>query len=243
MHNKIPVIVLTSCHFMMTGLEGVLEEALMPMQLMQVGSVGEARRLQAKSGGELIIVAPENDSPARKARAHSALRQLDWLMTTGAMQRVPCLVLGKNMSISVAGKTFWLTKPHVGIYLDIVLGSILAQPEMYLDMDVWNPLSVKQKKVLEGTLSGMTLETLARQMHIRPRSVFVHRDLLIKRLGLHNRLELMCLSLADFPDLQDADPMDEYVPDLVMNGLSGIVTEVVRQRCQDGYIIPAVTEW
>lgn len=201
MPDNTPVIVLTPCRFLLAGLKGLLEETLMPLQLRHAVSTDEALILQAVTGAAMVIVAQESDSPAGKARARAQLRRLDWLMRTGAMTRVPCLLLAGDMSVTVAGRKFWLTRKYAGLDLEILLGGILAHPQLYLGMAVWSPLSEQQKMILSGTLAGLDVEALAAQMHILPRTVFAHRDILIKKLGLRNRMELMCLSPRDFADV------------------------------------------
>lgn len=207
MPDNTQIIVLTPCRFLLAGLKALLEEPLMSLQLRHAVNTDEALILQAVTGAAtMVIVAQESDTPAGMARARAQLRRLDWLMRTGAMTRVPCLLLAGDMSMTVAGRKFWLTRRYAGLDLEILLGGILAHPQLYLGMTVWSPLSEQQKIILAGTLAGLDVEALAAQMHILPRTVFAHRDILIKKLGLRNRMELMCLSPRDFEDVHDRVP-------------------------------------
>ncbi|EAM6659635.1 helix-turn-helix domain-containing protein [Salmonella enterica] len=207
MVSKLSVITLTPCNFLQAGLEGLLEDSSLPLRVLHVSCVDEAWAIMTSVGAAMILVARESDSPAGMARVRAQMRRLDWLMVSGGMPLVPCLLLGGDMSITVAGKTFWLTRKYVGLDLDILLGGILSAPEIYLDMSAWIPLSEQQKVILEGTLAGVDVAVLAEQMRVLPRTVFSHRNMLIKKLGLHNRLELMCLSPLDFAGMDDMQPV------------------------------------
>ncbi|EEG9646194.1 helix-turn-helix transcriptional regulator [Salmonella enterica] len=198
MPNSVSVIVLTQCNFLLAGLEHLLEDSSLPLQVLHVSCVDEARVLLTSVSAAMILVARESDSPAGKARAQAQMRRLDWLMVSGVIPWIPCLLLGGDMSITVAGKTIWLTRKYVRLDLDIQLSRILAAPEIYLCSSVWIPLSEQQKIILEGTLAGVSVEALAEQMRVLPQTVFSHRDTLIKKLGLQNRLALMCLKRQDF---------------------------------------------
>lgn len=207
MPDNIPLIILTPCNYLQAGLGKLLEDSLLPLLVLQASCVDETRAIMTSAGAAMILVARESDSPAGMARGRAQMRRLDWLMVSGGMPRVPCLLLGRDMSITVGGKTFWLTREYVGLDLDILLGGILAAPELYLDMSAWSPLSEQQKVILEGTLAGVDVAILAEKMRVLPRTVFSHRDVLIKKLGLHNRLELMCLSPQDFAGMDDMQPV------------------------------------
>lgn len=204
--DNIPLIVLTPCNYLLAGLEDLLEDLSLPLRVLHASCVDEVRAIMTSVDAAMILVARESDSPAGMARVRALMRRLDWLMVSGGMPRVPCLLLGGDMSITVAGKTFWLTREYVGLDLDILLGGILTAPGIYLSLSAWSPLSDQQKIILEGTLAGMDVGGLAEQMRVLPRTVFSHRDMLIKKLGLHNRLELMCLSPLDFAGMDDLQP-------------------------------------
>ncbi|EDT6741846.1 helix-turn-helix transcriptional regulator [Salmonella enterica subsp. enterica] len=203
MANNISVIVLTPCHFLFSGLKNLLRDNQLQLQFLHASTVDEVQKLQTIPGVSMIMVASESFTPVERSRALVLVRHLDWLMLSGAMPRIPCLLLMSDMSISVSGKIFWLTRGQAGYDLELLLGSILAHMDLYQEISAWSPLSEQQKIILKGTLSGLKVEELAVQMNILPRTVFVHRDVLIKKLGLRNRLELMCLNINNFSDIYD----------------------------------------
>ncbi|MBA3211374.1 helix-turn-helix transcriptional regulator [Salmonella enterica] len=198
MSNNIPIIVLTSCRYLLAGLEGLMSDSL--MRLLHAGNMKEVCELQAVTGAEMIIVARESGAPDGLVWSRAQLRRLDWLMLSGRLQRVPCLLLAEDMSMTVAGKTFWLPGKDAALDLKTILSEVLAHPALYVGMAVWCPLSAQQQKILEGTLAGLDVYELAEKMHVLPRTVFVYRDMLIKKLGLRNRMELMFLSVEDFTE-------------------------------------------
>ncbi|EDM7409303.1 helix-turn-helix transcriptional regulator [Salmonella enterica subsp. enterica serovar Sandiego] len=202
MSEKTLITVLTPCHFLFAGLESLLKNTLISPQVKHVVCINEALIQQAVSGAEMVIVAQDSNTPTGIARAWIQLRSLDWLMMTGAMKRVPCLLLAGDMSVTVSGRKFWLTRKYAGLDLEILLCSIMDHKELYQDMSVWFPLTEQQKIILSCTLAGFEVESMAAQMHILPSTVFAHRDNLIKKLGLRNRMALMCLSSRDFADMQ-----------------------------------------
>ncbi|HGA5678128.1 TPA: LuxR C-terminal-related transcriptional regulator [Salmonella enterica subsp. enterica serovar Chester] len=203
MTTKRPVIVLTSCGFLLAGLKSVLQNATVPVRLVQATVPDEILTCKEVSDAAMILVARESDTPAVVARTLMQMRRLHWFMMAGVIPWVPCLLPAGDMSITVAGKSFWLTRKYVSLDMDILFGGILAYPALYLGMSAWNPLSEQQKVILEGTLAGVGVEALAEQMCLRPHTVFVHRDKLIKKLGLHNRMGLICLSHRDFAGMDD----------------------------------------
>ncbi|EIC5003706.1 helix-turn-helix transcriptional regulator [Salmonella enterica] len=200
MSHNIHVIVLTSCCYLQAGLKGLLAETLIPLRLLQASSTGEVCKQLATTEAEMIIVARESGTPAGRARTRAQLRHLDWMMSSGAIQKVPCLLLAEDMSITLAGKSFRLTRTNTALDLEILVGGILAHPEKYLGMSKWSALSVQQQAILDGTLAGLDIYELAERMNILPHTVFAHRDVLIKKLGLRNRMELMCLNAQDFTE-------------------------------------------
>ncbi|EBR4458250.1 helix-turn-helix transcriptional regulator [Salmonella enterica] len=198
MSDNVAVIVLTSCHFLFTGLKQLLSESLIPLRLLQASSVDEVLELQATAGVTMIVVAGESGSPVGYARARAQLWSLERMMMTRALPRVPCLMLVDDMSVTVAGETYWLTPKYLAQDLEMLLGDILVEPERYLDRFGLDLLSAQQRVILDGTLAGLDVEAIAGRMHILPRTVYSHRNMLVKKLGLRNRMELMCLSPRDF---------------------------------------------
>ncbi|EBG4693758.1 helix-turn-helix transcriptional regulator [Salmonella enterica] len=195
------VIVLAQSHFFVSGLKNLMADSSLQLQFLHAKTVEGILTLQKIPGVSMIMVASDSCNPAKRAQAQAQVRHLHWLMTCGRMSRTPCLLLPGDMSISVSGETFLLTRGQMKYDLEILLCSILTHRELYLDSSSWSSLSERQKIILKGTLSGQKVEELAEQMNILPGTVLAHRDNLIKKLELRNSLELMSLNISYFSDI------------------------------------------
>ncbi|STB68629.1 DNA-binding transcriptional activator UhpA [Citrobacter freundii] len=193
--SKSSIIIVTPCCYLLAGLEALLSTFL----LIQVAPTDSTHMMLEAPGADMLIVARESGAPADIARAQAVMWRLEYLMRRGMMRRIPCLLLAENMSIQVEVKTFWLERQYLAYELDLVLSNVTSNPELYQRPSVnWFPLSPRQRQILTALMSGREVKEIAEELHLQPRTVFACRDSLIKKLGLRNRIDLMCLGTPGF---------------------------------------------
>lgn len=193
--NKQSIIIVTTCCFLQAGLEALLSD----FRLVKVAPVDSGHMISETTYANMLIVARESGAPAEVARSQAVMWRLEYLMRRGIMRRIPCLLLAENMSIRVGGRTFWLQRQYLASELDILLSNVTDRPELYRGPSVnWLPLSPRQRQILTALMLGHEVKQIAEDLHLQPRTVFACRDSLIKKLGLRNRIDLMCMGTRGF---------------------------------------------
>ncbi|EAM8731808.1 hypothetical protein B0T92_20640 [Salmonella enterica] len=183
------------CNFMQTGVREMMMNAQVPVQVIPVTRPEEILSLRQSCGNQLILVSSPPRDPVSSARGSIFLWQLMCLQSTGDLKGMPVLLLNDT-----PGGRYPKISGHMSVdALCHTLTTSVTQPGY---VRVFQPrqcrLSVMQKKILEASLAGGTVEVIARQLNISQRGVFSGRAALLGKLGLRNRLELMSLVAEDF---------------------------------------------
>lgn len=184
------------CNFMQTGVREMMMNAPVPVQVIPVTQPEEILSLRQARGNQLILVSssPPRD-PVSSARGSLFLWRLMCLQSTGYLKGIPVLLLNDN-----PGGRYPSVSGHMSI--DALCHTLTTSVTQSGYVRVFQPrqcrLSVLQKKILDASLAGGSVEEIARKLNISQREVFSGRTALLGKLGLRNRLELMSLVAEDF---------------------------------------------
>ncbi|EFM0751981.1 hypothetical protein HIX98_004152 [Salmonella enterica subsp. enterica serovar Bredeney] len=146
-------------------------------------------------GGNRVIVVvltarePAVSVPGRIFLWRRALQQM-----AGLSDHALCLVLSDETSekYRAAWRLHWpLPLPS----LTSLLIRALEHPDLFVSRQAEaRTLTPMQKEILDATLAGESVRATAARLVVNPRTVFSCRAALIRKLGLRNRMELMCLN-------------------------------------------------
>lgn len=193
------IIIVSHCHYLYAGLKALLSSVSLPLILEQVITADEAGKKVSLGRGDMVMIAQESGCPADRTRSRAVVWRLEYLMRTGTIPWVPCALLTQNMQIELGKKTFSLTQSWLHEELEILLSGVLSTPECYYpEVSVSQYLTAQQSVLLKELLAGQDVKGIAAALHLSPRAVFAGRGALIRKLGLRNRLELMCLNRQGF---------------------------------------------
>ena len=193
MSNTKQIIILTPCHFFLTGLTELLKKTHLPINLIPATSPEEVIAITKSVNTAMIVMTQESKSPAETARVHIQLQYIHRLMIIGVIPLTPCLLLTPELTVNIEGTLFQRKRENLLHHLETSIGEILVNSEKYKNMTFQRPVSNRQMYILRGIQKGMTVNQLAEQMNISPKTVFVHQNALIRKLKLRNRIELITL--------------------------------------------------
>lgn len=195
MFKEISVIVVTSCHFLFSGLVRIVDDSHLNGRLIQVNGVDDILELQVETSVNLIVVISESDIPSVKVRDHVIMCKLDYHMQCGVLRRIPVVYITGKMKVLIGERFFFLTREYLARELVDILMHVLINSDDYCLKNFMGgkSLSSRQKEILECTLAGKSISEIAEAMSIQPGVVFSHRSALIQKLGFRNRIELFLL--------------------------------------------------
>lgn len=77
------------------------------------------------------------------------------------------------------------------------MGSAWNRPDRSDETDDASPLTERQAEVVALLAAGKSTREVARTLGVAPRTVQVHVGLIMKKLGVANRLQVVALALRD----------------------------------------------
>jgi len=170
------------------------------LKIIHATTTESVSQIQMNTGASIIVIATESDSSSERVRSLVMQWHLEYLMDTGCLRNMPVIQLSGNTQVWIAGRIFSLTQRRLAYELMNIMTATIKNAEYHKTPHAGKKkcLTRKQKIVLAGTLAGCRVNEIAELLHIKPGVVFFHRQALIAKLGLRNRLELMLLKSEDF---------------------------------------------
>ncbi|HCR3451221.1 TPA: hypothetical protein ON570_004907 [Citrobacter werkmanii] len=188
------LFVVTSCGYTLSGLELLMKDAGLPVRVIRVKTPEDVLTTQPEDGNRAVLLVMPVGAPAERAACRLFLWR--WMLWRPASQTeaTPCLMLCDIGEGSVTG-TYPLSRKMSLPALSAVLSGILRCPRSYVrSSSRTRPLTAFQRDVLEATMAGVSVQATAVKLGVRTGAVFASRTALIQKLGLRNRMELMCLN-------------------------------------------------
>lgn len=202
--EKMSVIVFTPCSFLFSGLHHLLEFTVLPfsLELVSAKTFDDAICEHKKFRAGVFIVAPASNTPAQIIRSRLFVGKLEYMMNKGMIPKAACLLMKNSMAIESSHKNYHLRRDSLKEDLNIMLRYFLENYWRYSTFThYWLPLSDIQKKTLDALLSGDDITEVAKSLNITPQCVLTRRNNLIKKMGLRNRIGLMCMNRDMFSDI------------------------------------------
>ncbi|EAA1210244.1 hypothetical protein JRK18_003821 [Salmonella enterica] len=191
------LFVVTDCQFTLMGLEWLMKEADKAIKVIQVRKPEDVLTSPEGEGNRAVLIVMPVGSPA--IRASGRLFLWRWALWRPVSQTgiTPCLLLCDKQESNVTG-AYPLSRQLSLPTLSAQLLAILNYPAFYVrTCSRVRPLTAIQRVVLEATITGERVSVTAARLGVTERSVFSCRTALIHKIGLRNRMELMCLNDRD----------------------------------------------
>lgn len=188
------LFVVTGCQFTLNGLDWLMKEGNLPVKVIQVRTPEDVLATPPEGGNRAVLIVMPTGAPVVRAECRLFLWRWALLRPVSLVGTTPCILLSGTHEGGVAG--MYSLSRHLPLWaLSSQLSLVLNHPFNY----VWTcsrirPLTAMQRVVLEATMRGEPVSVTAMHMGVEARSVFACRTALIRKLGLRNRMELMCLS-------------------------------------------------
>ncbi|HGB4478638.1 TPA: LuxR C-terminal-related transcriptional regulator [Salmonella enterica] len=188
------LFVVTSCNYTVAGFKALMAERRLPVRIIPALTPEEVRMTPSEGGNRVIVVVlparePTVSVPGRIFLWRRALQQM-----AGISDHALCLVLSDETpeNYRAACRLHWpLPLPS----LTTLLIRALEHPYLFVSREAeTRTLTPMQKEILDATLAGESVRATAARLVVNPRKVFSSRAALIRKLGLRNRMELMCLN-------------------------------------------------
>ncbi|WP_079964701.1 helix-turn-helix transcriptional regulator [Salmonella enterica] len=188
------LFVVTSCNYTVAGFEALMAERHLSVRIIPVLTPEEVRITPPEGGKRIIVVVlparePAVSVPGRVFLWRRALHQM-----AGISDHALCLVLSDKTPEKY--RADWrLHWPQPVTSLASLLIRALKHPDWFVShqAEAWM-LTPIQKEILDATLAGESVRATAARLFVNPQKVFSCRAALIRKLGLRNRMELMCLN-------------------------------------------------
>ncbi|EHY0218379.1 hypothetical protein RJK31_004431 [Salmonella enterica] len=188
------LFVVTACRFTLTGLEQLMKETGLPVRVSRVRTPEDVLATPHEDGNRVVLVVMPRGAPAHRASCRLFLWR--WALCRPASQTgaIPCLLLCDKQEGWVTG-VHLLSRQQPLPTLSAQLSVVLNHPAFYVRSGSRaRALTSIQLVVLEATMRGEPVQVTAARLGVPSRSVFACRTALIHKLGLRNRIELMCLN-------------------------------------------------
>ncbi|HCM1965154.1 TPA: hypothetical protein N3A49_004738 [Salmonella enterica subsp. salamae serovar 56:l,v:z39] len=188
------LFVVTSCRYTLTGLDLLMKETGLPVRVSRVTTPEQVLMTPREGGNQVVLVVMPKGSPAARAACRLFLWRWSLWRPSVQTQVIPCLLLCDNDEGHLTG-VYPLFRQLSLSTLSAQLSVVLNHPTFYVRGCSWaRPLTALQRLVLEATMCGEPVPATATRLGLPPRAVFTTRAALVQKLGLRNRMELMCLN-------------------------------------------------
>ncbi|HDC1420168.1 TPA: hypothetical protein O7U53_004134 [Salmonella enterica] len=191
------LFVVTDCQFTLMGLEWLMKEADKSVKVIRVRNPEDVLTVPKEEGNRAVLIVMALGSPVIRASGRIFLWRWALWRPVSQTGMIPCLLLCDKHESIITG-AYPLSRQLSLPTLSAQLLVILNHPAFYVrTCSRVRPLTTMQRVVLEATIAGESVSVTAARLGVADRSVFACRTALIQKLGLRNRMELMCLSERD----------------------------------------------
>lgn len=193
MRQNITIISLTRCGFMQKGFECLLKKTSFFVNLIKICNIDDDFFVSQMACATAIFVFQDENTPIGLIKSRMQIKRLTHLMIQYDIW-VPCFFLRSDLSVLFNSKICRLSLSSLSGWLDSTLKNILIHPDLYI-MKIARTvkLNEKQKNILYGLLSGKTEIDIARKLNTPIKTIYSNQQILLQRLGLRNRRELLFL--------------------------------------------------
>lgn len=188
------LFVVTPCNYTVAGFKALMAERRLPVRIIPALTPEDVRMTPPEGGNRVIVVVLTAREPAVSVPGRIFLWRRALQQMAGLSDHALCLVLSDETSekYRAAWRLHWpLPLPS----LTSLLIRALEHPDLFVSRQAEaRTLTPMQKEILDATLAGESVRATAARLVVNPRTVFSCRAALIRKLGLRNRMELMCLN-------------------------------------------------
>ncbi|EDT6782710.1 hypothetical protein AC861_004643 [Salmonella enterica subsp. enterica] len=188
------LFVVTPCNYTVAGFKALMAERRLSVRIIPVLTPEEVSIIPPEEGNRIIVVVLPAREPAVSVPGRIFLWRRALQQVAGMPDHTPCLVLSDETHEKYRVAR-WLHWPQPLPSLTTLLIRALEHPDLFVCRQAEaRPLTPMQKEILDATLAGESVRVTAARLFVQPQTVFSCRAALIRKLGLRNRIDLMCLN-------------------------------------------------
>ncbi|EBV0313662.1 hypothetical protein EBK54_24660 [Salmonella enterica subsp. enterica] len=191
------IFLVSACEYMHRGLELLMSDS--PVRIIRISRPEEILAYPVSPADNRLVLVSLPSVLSAAVAGRVFLWRLSVLRSQGAIPgRLSCLLVGdRERWGDPAGGYDWLPCRDVLSVRETLL-RILEWPERaggrLQPVRLPLPLSPLQRAILEGTLAKKTVSQIARELGVTNRAILASRRVLMTKMGLRNRMELMGLA-------------------------------------------------